>query len=242
MTAISKSWVTIADAAVDPDSPLDTTLMTGLRDDVVHLREWLGASYYAGAEQDHNHDGVNSKLVAGAMVKLASQTGSGASYLTFSGNFSSTYKDYFFRFKNLVPGNAARVLVAEVSISGSWQTTAGYYEYASRGLDSAGTSLDFAGTDPFARFVEGSNGVDNNANIPGLGGDLVLCDPLDATHYKTMGFRVWYRRSTSNKYAESHGMNTFIGSTSALDGIRFSYQLGGVNTITGTIDMFGLAN
>jgi microcystin-dependent protein len=65
VTAISKGWVAIADTAVDPDSPIDAALMTGLRDDVVHLREWLGASYFAGAIQDHNHDGVNSAAVAG---------------------------------------------------------------------------------------------------------------------------------------------------------------------------------
>lgn len=63
MAAISKAWVTIADAAVDPDSPGDATLMTGIRDDLVHLREWLGASFFAGAVQDHNHDGVNSALI-----------------------------------------------------------------------------------------------------------------------------------------------------------------------------------
>lgn len=60
MPAISKAWVTIADTAVDPDSPLDAALMTGLRDDLVHLREWIGAGYTGGAVQDHNHDGVNS--------------------------------------------------------------------------------------------------------------------------------------------------------------------------------------
>lgn len=63
MPVISKAWVTIADGAVDPDSPLDTALMTGMRDDLVHLREWLGAGFYAGAVQDHNHDGANSALV-----------------------------------------------------------------------------------------------------------------------------------------------------------------------------------
>lgn len=64
MAAISKAWVTIADAAVDPDSPLDATLMTGMRDDLVHLREWLGASFTAGAVQNHNHDGVNSAAIS----------------------------------------------------------------------------------------------------------------------------------------------------------------------------------
>lgn len=63
MPAISKNWVTIADTAVDPDSPLDAALMTGLRDDLVHLREWLGASYTGGAVQDHNHDGSNSAAI-----------------------------------------------------------------------------------------------------------------------------------------------------------------------------------
>jgi len=63
VAAISKAWVAIADAAVDPDSPLDATLMTGIRDDLVHLREWLGASFFAGAVQDHNHDGSNSALI-----------------------------------------------------------------------------------------------------------------------------------------------------------------------------------
>lgn len=63
MTAISKAFVIIADTAVDPDSPLDAQLVTGLRDNLMHLREWLGAGYTGGAVQNHNHDGVNSALV-----------------------------------------------------------------------------------------------------------------------------------------------------------------------------------
>ena len=61
MAAPSKSWVTIADSQVDADSPGDTVLVTGFRDDLVHLREWLGMGYTAA--QNHDHDGVNSKLV-----------------------------------------------------------------------------------------------------------------------------------------------------------------------------------
>lgn len=63
MTAISKAWVTLTDAATDADSPVDQALVQGIRDDLVHLREWLGASFFAGAAQDHNHDGSNSALV-----------------------------------------------------------------------------------------------------------------------------------------------------------------------------------
>lgn len=63
MATISKAWVTLTDAATDADSPVDQALVQGIRDDLVHLREWLGASYTAGAVQDHNHDGQNSALV-----------------------------------------------------------------------------------------------------------------------------------------------------------------------------------
>lgn len=63
MAAISKAWVAINDGGVDPDSPGDSILFTGIRDDLVHLREWLGASFVGGAVQDHNHDGENSAPV-----------------------------------------------------------------------------------------------------------------------------------------------------------------------------------
>lgn len=63
MAAITKSFTSIADVAIDPDSPITTSLMTALRDNAIHLREWLGASYYAGAVQNHDHDGSNSALV-----------------------------------------------------------------------------------------------------------------------------------------------------------------------------------
>jgi len=71
MAAPSKSWVTIVDSQVDADSPLDTTLVTGLRDDLVHLREWLGKDYTA--TQNHKHDGADSAAVDwGSVVKTSS--------------------------------------------------------------------------------------------------------------------------------------------------------------------------
>jgi hypothetical protein len=63
MAAITKTWTDVADAAVDPDSPLTTGLITALRDNAIWVREWLGYSYTAGAVQDHNHDGNNSARV-----------------------------------------------------------------------------------------------------------------------------------------------------------------------------------
>ena len=61
MAAPSKNFNAPTDGQVDGDSPVDTTLLTQLRDCLIHLQEWLGHSYTAA--QDHNHDGVNSALI-----------------------------------------------------------------------------------------------------------------------------------------------------------------------------------
>lgn len=63
MTAISTTYSSIANSAIDPDSPITTGLMTALRDNTTFVYEWLGVTYAAGAVQNHNHDGVNSVLV-----------------------------------------------------------------------------------------------------------------------------------------------------------------------------------
>ncbi|MFQ5479792.1 MAG: hypothetical protein ACE5DW_00755 [Thermodesulfobacteriota bacterium] len=62
MATPTKNWTDIPDTAIDADSPLDTTLLTEIRDDLVHMHEWLGLNYTAAV--DHNHDGLNSALPA----------------------------------------------------------------------------------------------------------------------------------------------------------------------------------
>lgn len=61
MPAPSKNYTLIGDASIDSDSPLDVTLMTQMRDNLIHLEEWLGDGYVAA--KDHDHDGANSKKI-----------------------------------------------------------------------------------------------------------------------------------------------------------------------------------
>lgn len=62
MTAPSKNFTSIADAAIDSGSPLTAELMTQIRDSLVHLEEWLGKDYIAA--QNHSHNGIDSALIA----------------------------------------------------------------------------------------------------------------------------------------------------------------------------------
>ena len=59
MAAPTYGWNTVNTTQTDADSPLDTTLMEAIRQNLVHLEEWLGDGYTAA--KDHDHDGVNSK-------------------------------------------------------------------------------------------------------------------------------------------------------------------------------------
>ena len=62
MPAPTYSWNNIAATQTDAESPLDTTLMEGIRQNLAHLKEWLGGGFTPAA--DHDHDGMNSKSVA----------------------------------------------------------------------------------------------------------------------------------------------------------------------------------
>lgn len=85
MVVPTKSFTVLPDSDVDPDSPITTTLMTAYRDNDIHLEEWLGANFVAA--QDHDHDGVNSALIATLGLQLIErkELSASASVLTFSG-------------------------------------------------------------------------------------------------------------------------------------------------------------
>lgn len=63
MAAPSVSFTVIPDSDIDPESPITETLMTALRDDLQHLREWIGHGFTPA--QAHSHDGIDSRLLAG---------------------------------------------------------------------------------------------------------------------------------------------------------------------------------
>lgn len=63
--APTELFTTITTAQVDADSPIDITLMGSLRANIINLSEQIigdGATYTAA--QGHDHDGLNSRLVA----------------------------------------------------------------------------------------------------------------------------------------------------------------------------------
>jgi len=72
MAVPSESWSVVTSGQVDADSPLDETLMEAMRGNLIHLEEWLGDSYTAA--KDHDHDGTNSKAVVGVAANTITGT------------------------------------------------------------------------------------------------------------------------------------------------------------------------
>ena len=87
MAPPSKNFTIIADSAIDADSPITEDLMTDFRDNDIHLEEWLGLSYTAA--QDHDHNGTNSARVALSAYngQLSAVAGAGWSVSTGSLGF-----------------------------------------------------------------------------------------------------------------------------------------------------------
>ena len=58
--AFTYTWNAITAGQFDADSPWNTIVTTSVFQNLTNLREWIGKSYYAGAAEDHDHDGTNS--------------------------------------------------------------------------------------------------------------------------------------------------------------------------------------
>ncbi len=63
MTAITVSFSNKDSNRIAVGKPVTTGLWHDIWDNTQYLKEWLGASFLAGAIQDHDHDGVNSKSI-----------------------------------------------------------------------------------------------------------------------------------------------------------------------------------
>lgn len=87
MVALTKAFTVIPDADVDPDSPVTTTLMTQLRDNDIHLEEWLGLSATVKIA-DHAHAGFavdGTKVISQVALVFDQSTGNSASIAAGAG-------------------------------------------------------------------------------------------------------------------------------------------------------------
>ena len=128
MTAPVESWAAITTGQTDPDSPLDTTLMSALRTNQAHLREILygvGVGTFKTPQIGHDHDGTNSvKVGAGSIGQTeVGNNAIGLGELKFS-SFSGS----------LALGTSATGSVTLQGGAAGWWTGSGTNAFAGSGI------------------------------------------------------------------------------------------------------------
>lgn len=89
MAVPSKDFDTITDGQVDADSPLDTTLITSIRDALINLQERLGTGLGTEA-QNHAHTGADGSAVLGT----PSVQSDGSQFVAASGTWTPSTGTY----------------------------------------------------------------------------------------------------------------------------------------------------
>ena len=173
---------------------------------------------------------------SGDCVKIASATASSSATIDFTSLDTTTYKSFQLRFANVAPATDGVVMGVRFSISGSWQSTASTYQgggNANRMDAGGGTESTGAVVYSFGYISYGANqGNSTNEQATGVM-DFI---GLGLTCQKSCVWHLVNRLSNSYPYTVQGGF-LFVGSTSAVDGIRILMSSG--NIATGEFTLYG---
>jgi len=189
---------------------------------------------------------LDSGVPTGAMTLIKTLTASSSSTLDFVHGTASvvldgTYKEYVFKFINIHPAtNNVRFKVNFSINSGSnynvTKTTTFFRAYHNEAGNDQGLTYS-TGNDLAQQTDNQILQTDiGNGNDESLCGTLTLYDPSSTTFVKH-----FMARTNSNNYA-AYSPDDFaagyLNTTSAINGIQFSFDSGSIST--GTIKMYGI--
>jgi len=181
-----------------------------------------------------------SGVSGSSLVLISTQTASSSANITFDSNIDSTYKKYIFKFTDIHPAtNDVNFQVNFRDGSTAYdasKTTTIFRAYQSEGDVEAG--LDYEGREDLANStavqVLGRNiGNDNDQSTSG---SLDLFDPSNTTFVKH--FIASSSMSGQSDYQLIHYVAGYCNTTSAIDGVQFSFSSGNIDA--GTIKMYGV--
>jgi hypothetical protein len=194
-----------------------------------------------------NGSGVLSSVNTGfgdALKLLSTQTASNSASLSFTsaitGAFTTTYKEYIFKFININPATN----LAEFSFQGSINAGSSYgvtitsSAWHTYGHESSGaTGLEYQSTNDLAQatgFQHLCNGLGNGAD-ESLSGEFHLFNPASTTFAKQ-----WFARCQlyqASDYSEEFNVAGYFNDVNNIDAIQFKMNSGNFD---GKIKMYGV--
>ena len=178
----------------------------------------------------------------GAWNFISKQTASSSSTISFTSGINSTYKQYYFTFKNLHLSNDNAQPAINFSIDSgsnynvaktSTNFSASHHESDSATLLGYNGSWDLAqGTG--VQYLTAGTGSDNDQSASGF---LHLFDPSNTTFVKH--FIAIMNSSTSDDSSQNLFIAGYGNTTSAIDAVQFSVSAGTIDA--GDICLYGIA-
>jgi len=174
-------------------------------------------------------------ITSGGLVLLDTKVASSSATLDFTGNFTSLYDEYVFKFINVIPATsgAGQHFQARLSSNGgsTWISTTDYYwgwDY----VPNSGTfsAAQGSGDTRIIIFTDINNTVSNG----GLCGSMEMFNPLSTTMRKHHTFHVSASQAGAAYVGTGYGI---LQNNAAMNGIRFYFP---GNMAQGIIRMYGV--
>lgn len=227
MVAPSKNFTVIPDSSVDADSPGTVPLMTQIRDSLIHLEEWLGGGFVAAI--DHDHNGVNSKLVDAGIVPLGSAVAANSAVIDFNG-LDTTYDHHILEVINLLPVTNAVDAYLRLSDDNGATFKAGAADYRRGSHNSTFTTDNKIN-------ASSSGGPDNLSNVAGDYYNAIIhiwnAGVVGKTHITILPM---YRRDNGNVDLLLRGGR--YDTAAITDAVRFFLSSG--NIAEGNFNLYGV--
>ena len=177
-------------------------------------------------------------LTDGNLTLLTTATASSSATLTFDSSINSTYNSYLFSFTNCHPSaNGPYFQVNFRDGSTAYDATKTSTFFAARhDEDDSNAALAYNASNDLAQgtgdqYIDGF-GI-NNDNDSSISGELLLFNPSSTTFVKH------FLINTSGHVPASHNFTAgYCNTTTAIDGVEFSFQSGNIDA--GTIKMYGV--
>ena len=193
------AYVTIADADIDPESPITGTLMTRLRDNPIAQGE--GSSSVPAVQRNIKH-------------LIATATASASATIDFSAVLDSTYQFYVVELINVIPAADGVAFNSRIQTGGvTWQTGAVY--------------TTVAGTGYSAMDIINTASVENTASLGGVCGSVFIFDPSSTSVHTVVFSDVLYFSSVDQLPKRLPWGNSYAATT-AVTGIRFYMSSGNI--------------
>ena len=193
----------------------------------------------------HNNNSISAvtsmaSLSTGSMTLISEQTASSSASVEFTTGIDSTYPIYKFEFIDIHPSTDTVKFRVNFRDGGSnfdaIKTTTLFNAYHRE--DGTGGSLLYQTSEDLAQstsaqFLSWNGGNDNDQTCVG---SLILFNPSSTTFVKHFMSRV--SNYTQNDYAHDVYVAGYCNTTTAIDGVQFSFDSGNIDA--GTIKLYGI--